>query len=140
MAPDGDGGLASSCPIGGESDLLRVRQVLRERSKQLGLGLVDQTKVITAGSELARNILKYGGGIGSMQVDTLWNERRQGLRAVFADQGPGIPDIPRAMEDGWSSSGSLGLGLPGARRLVDDFSIDSIVGKGTTVTIVKWTR
>jgi serine/threonine-protein kinase RsbT len=135
----GDDG-ASGCAIGGEADLLRVRQLLRERSRQLGLGLVDQTKVITAGSELARNILKYGGGKGRMEVETLSRDRRQGLRAVFADEGPGIADISQAMADGYSTGGSLGLGLPGARRLVDDFLIDSIVGKGTTVTIVKWTR
>jgi serine/threonine-protein kinase RsbT len=138
MAPGDDA--ASGCAIGGEADLLRVRQLLRERSREVGLGLVDQTKVITAGSELARNILKYGGGRGRMDLEILSKDRRNGLRAVFADQGPGIPNIDRAMEDGYSSGGSLGLGLPGARRLVDDFLIDSTVGKGTTVTIVKWTR
>jgi serine/threonine-protein kinase RsbT len=139
MAAPGEEPL-SGCAIGGEADLLRVRQLLRERSKQLGMGLVDQTKVITAGSELARNILKYGGGVGRMEVETLSDDARRGIRVVFADHGPGIANIPKAMEDGYSTSGSLGLGLPGARRLVDDFAIDSTVGKGTTVTIVKWTR
>jgi serine/threonine-protein kinase RsbT len=106
----------------------------------VGLGLVDQTKLVTAGSELARNILKYAGGSGQMQLELLKVERRQGLRAVFADSGPGIANLSLALTDGYSTSGGLGLGLPGARRLVDDFHIDSTVGKGTTVAIVKWAR
>jgi serine/threonine-protein kinase RsbT len=133
--------LAGSCRIASEADLLRVRQILRECSRQLGLGLVDQTKLITAGSELARNILKYAAGAGGkMHVEVVQGERRPGLRAVFADQGPGISDIELAMKDGYSSSGSMGLGLPGSRRLVDDFHISSAPGGGTTVTIVKWSR
>jgi serine/threonine-protein kinase RsbT len=129
-----------SCRILSEEDLLRVRQLLREGSKALGLGLVDETKVVTAGSELARNVLKYAKERGgTMQLQMVQAERR-GLRAVFCDQGPGIADVALAMKDGYSSSGSLGLGLPGARRLVDEFGIESVVGQGTTVTITKWTR
>ncbi len=131
--------IEAGCPIAAESDLLRVRQLLREHSRELGL--VDQTKLVTAGSELARNILKYAGpGGGRMQVGMMEQERKRAVRAVFTDQGPGIADIPLAMKDGYSSSGSLGLGLPGARRLVDEFSITSSVGQGTAVTIVKWIR
>jgi serine/threonine-protein kinase RsbT len=132
---------AETCRIANEEDLLRVRQSLREGCKALGLGLVDQTKMVTAGSELARNVLKYADGRGgTMSVEVIEGERRRGLRAVFSDQGPGIPDISLAMKDGYSSSGSLGLGLPGAKRLVDEFAIDSAVGRGTTVTITTWTR
>jgi serine/threonine-protein kinase RsbT len=132
---------AQTCRIASEEDLLRVRQLLREGSKSLGLGLVDQTKVVTAGSELARNVLKYAQGKGGrMVVEAVERERRPGLRATFSDDGPGIPDLALAMRDGYSSSGSLGLGLPGAKRLVDEFAIESVVGKGTTITITKWTR
>jgi serine/threonine-protein kinase RsbT len=129
----------ASCGIAAEPDLLRVRQVLRESSRELGL--VDQTKLITAGSELSRNILKYASPAGGhLQVDFVQQDRKRGVRAVFTDRGPGIADLELAMKDGYSSGGSLGLGLPGARRLVDDFSISSVVGQGTTVTIVKWIR
>jgi serine/threonine-protein kinase RsbT len=129
------------CRIDGESDLLRVRQILRERARALGFGLVDETKLVTAGSELARNILNYAGGTGGTLLVEPWQkDRRRGLRAVFADGGPGIPDIALAMKDGFSSGGSMGLGLPGARRLVDEFTLTSTIGQGTTVTIVKWIR
>ena len=135
----GDRPSEASCPIAGELDLLRVRQLLREYSR--GLGLVDQTKLVTAGSELARNILKYGGPRGGhMQLEVIEREHKRGVRAVFTDRGPGIADLGLAMQDGYSSSGSLGLGLPGARRLVDEFSIHSAAGEGTAVTIVKWMR
>jgi serine/threonine-protein kinase RsbT len=128
-----------SCRIATESDLLRVRLLLRERSRELGL--VDQTKLITAGSELSRNILKYAGAAGGhVRVDIVQQEHRRGVRAVFTDAGPGIADVELALKDGYSTGGSLGLGLPGARRLVDEFSIHSSVGQGTTVKIVKWIR
>jgi serine/threonine-protein kinase RsbT len=131
----------TSCSVSSEVDLLKVRQMLRERSRQVGLGLADETALVTAGSELARNILRYAHEAGGeMQVELFEQDRHHGLRAVFADRGPGISDIPRAMQDGYSSAGNLGRGLSGARRLVDDFSIDSAVGKGTRVTIVKWAR
>jgi serine/threonine-protein kinase RsbT len=137
------GASATSCRVANETDLLLVRQMLRARARQVGLDLADETAVVTAGSELARNILRYAnndGGGGEMQVEIFARDRHQGVRAVFADHGPGISDVARAMQDGYSSSGNLGRGLPGARRLVDDFSIDSAVGKGTRVTIVKWAR
>ena len=132
-----DEGRERACSIATESDLLRVRQLLRDHSS--GFSKVNQTKLITAGSELARNILKYGGARGGrMQIEVLTQGGKGGIRVVFTDQGPGIADVAQAMQDGFSSGGSLGLGLPGARRLVDDFSIDSSVGGGTTVAIVKW--
>jgi serine/threonine-protein kinase RsbT len=121
-------------------DLLRARQLLRERAREIGLGLVEETKLVTAGSELARNILKYARPGGEMHVDVLPGDPRPGLRAVFQDRGPGISDVGLAMKDGFSTSGSLGLGLPGAKRLVDDFEISSTPGIGTTVTVVKWSR
>ncbi|MDB4973494.1 MAG: rsbT [Myxococcaceae bacterium] len=132
-------GAGGSCPIEAEADLLRVRLLLREHSRELGL--VDQTKLITAGSELSRNILKYARPAGGrLQVDFIKRDCRRGLRAVFTDRGPGIPDLELALKDGYSTGGSLGLGLPGARRLVDEFSITSVLGEGTTITIVKWIR
>ena len=119
--------------------MLHVRQELRRLAREAGLRLVDETKLVTVGSELARNILKYAGSQGGrMRVDRISEGRRNGLRATFADQGPGIADISLAMKDGFSSSGSLGLGLPGSKRLVDEFSLQSAIGAGTTVTIVKW--
>ena len=130
-----------SCPIRAEADLLRVREVLRELARNAGLGIVDQTKVITAGSELARNILKYAGaGGGELQVETCKQGTRVGVRATFSDQGPGIPDIPTAMTDGFSTGGSLGIGLPGSKRLVDEFDVTSAPNEGTRIVIVKWGR
>jgi serine/threonine-protein kinase RsbT len=135
----------AECGIVAESDLLRVRQLLRSYStldRDAGeRGLVDRTKLVTAGSELARNILKYAGPAGGrMRLELVQSDQKRGVSAVFSDAGPGIVDIGLAMKDGYSTSGSLGLGLPGARRLVDQFSISSDVGHGTTVTVVKWIR
>jgi len=128
------------CRIDGAADLLRVRQLLRELT--FASCLVDQTKLITAASELARNILMYAGPSGGrMDVEQLEGGlSKRGLRAVFTDEGPGITDVQLAMKDGYSTSSGLGLGLPGARRLVDDFSIRSAIAGGTTVTILKWLR
>ena len=124
-----------------EADLILVRQKLRAASDHAGLGLVDQTKLITAGSELARNILTYAtGGRGSMRAEQVQADGRVGVRAVFEDEGPGIADLDLALTDGYSTAGSLGLGLPGARRLVDTMQIDSSPGSGTTVVILKWGR
>ncbi|MFJ3670180.1 anti-sigma regulatory factor [Streptomyces sp. NPDC090106] len=124
-----------------ESDLIRVRKVLRTEAQATGLGLVDTTKLITAGSELARNILNYAtDGRGRLTVEQVVHRGRRGVRATFGDAGPGIEDVDLAMTDGFSSRGSLGLGLPGARRLVDDMSLESAAGSGTTVVIVKWQR
>ncbi|WP_374103113.1 anti-sigma regulatory factor [Streptomyces sp. B93] len=124
-----------------EADLIRVRKVLRAEAQAAGLNLVDATKLITAGSELARNILNYAtGGRGRVGVEQVYQEGRRGVRVTFADDGPGIADIDAAMTDGFSTKGSMGLGLPGSRRLVDDLTLTSAAGSGTTVVIVKWQR
>ncbi|WP_333767336.1 anti-sigma regulatory factor [Streptomyces sp. IBSBF 2435] len=116
-----------------------ARQMVRALAQECRLSLVEQTKLVTAASELARNALIYGGG-GTMTA-TLVNERgRRGVRVVFVDHGPGIPDIDLALTDGWTSGKGMGLGLSGSKRLVDDFLLDSVVGRGTTVTIAKWAR
>jgi serine/threonine-protein kinase RsbT len=124
-----------------EADLIRVRKVLRAEAEAVGLGLVDATKLITAGSELARNILNYAtGGRGRVGVERVYERGRRGVRVTFADDGPGIADIDAAMTDGFSTKGSMGLGLPGSRRLVDHLTLTSAAGSGTTVVIVKWQR
>ena len=128
-------------PIIGEADLILVRQTLRAEAVRAGLGLVDQTKLITAGSELVRNILTYARGTRSgVRVEQVRDGDRRGVRAIFRDEGPGIDDVELALTDGYSTGGSLGLGLPGSRRLVDDLVIDTRAGVGTTVVIVKWRR
>ena len=127
--------------IAAEADLLRVRSALRAEAQDAGMGLTAATKLITAGSELARNIVRYAThGRGHVSIERIRNGDRQGVRAVFRDDGPGIADVDQAMRDGFSTAGSLGLGLPGSRRLVDEFSIDSQVGRGTTVMITQWRR
>ncbi|GAA2979457.1 anti-sigma regulatory factor [Actinokineospora diospyrosa] len=126
-------------PIGADEDVVRVRQIVRSFAQRAKLSLVDQTKLVTATSELARNTLTYGGG-GTAVVELLGEGRRQGVRASFQDEGPGIPDLTLALTDGWTSGRGMGLGLSGARRLVDEFDLDSEVGRGTTVTVVKWSR
>ncbi|GAA3853551.1 anti-sigma regulatory factor [Saccharothrix violaceirubra] len=133
------GGAAEVLPIAGDDDVVRVRQLVRAYAQRVKLSLVDQTKLVTAASELARNTLIYGGG-GSASVEVVSDGRREGVRASFADEGPGIPDTTLAFADGWSSGSGLGLGLSGARRLVDEFDLDTGVGRGTTVTVVKWKR
>ena len=125
--------------IGTDQDVVRVRQLVRTVAVAVKLSLVDQTKLVTAASELARNTLVYGGG-GSVEVDRVDNGRRQGIQIVFADEGPGIVDLDLALTDGYTTGGGLGLGLSGARRLVDEFSIDTAVGRGTTITVTKWCR
>ena len=122
-----------------DQDVVRVRQLVRTAAVAVKLSLVDQTKLVTAASELARNTLVYGGG-GAVEVSRAENGRRQGIRIVFADQGPGIADLDLAFTDGYTSGGGLGLGLSGARRLVDEFVIDTAVGQGTTITVTKWCR
>jgi serine/threonine-protein kinase RsbT len=123
-------------PLRMEDDVVRVRQATRRRAEALGFRLVDQTKIVTAASELARNTLVYGGG-GHVHVSVL-NTGRTGLKLVFEDQGPGIPDVQRALQDGYTTGSGLGLGLSGSRRLMDEFSIDTQPGAYTRVTIVKW--
>jgi serine/threonine-protein kinase RsbT len=126
--------------IATEADLIRVRQALRAASELAGLGLVDSTKLITAGSELTRNILTYAtGGRGTLRVQQVHSQGRSGVRASFADSGPGIADVEAALTDGFSTGGSMGLGLPGSKRLVDELTIDTSAS-GTTVTVVKWGR
>jgi serine/threonine-protein kinase RsbT len=119
------------------NDIVRVRQIVREWSVELGFSLVDQTKIVTATSELARNTLEHGGG-GTARLELLADGGRRGLRLTCEDQGPGIADIALALKDGYTSRGGLGLGLPGARRLVNDFAIDSRPGEGTRVMIARW--
>jgi serine/threonine-protein kinase RsbT len=124
-------------PLRSQHDIVMARQTVRRLSQELGFSLVDQTKMVTAASELARNTLIYGGG-GTMHWQTLKNIARKGLRLVFSDQGPGIPNLELALTDGWTSGGGLGLGLSGARRLVNEFEIESSATAGTKVTIVRW--
>jgi serine/threonine-protein kinase RsbT len=118
-------------------DVVRVRQLTRTFAVEAGLGLVDQTKVITAASELARNTLDYGGG-GRVAVELLEQGGRRGVRLTFEDRGPGIPDIEQALKDGFTSGKGMGLGLGGAKRLCNEFSIDSKPGEGTKVMIARW--
>jgi serine/threonine-protein kinase RsbT len=125
------------CEITAEASLLAVRASLRAAATELGLGIVAQTKFITAASELSRNVLRYAGQ-GTMIIQWLRDGGRAGLRARFEDQGPGIADIQAALQDGYSTGNSLGVGLSGSRRLVDDFHIESVLGKGTTVQITMW--
>lgn len=124
--------------IATSDDIVRVRQKVRVRSTEVGLSLIDQTKLITAASELARNALDYGKG-GHADIETI-AEQRRGVRVVFRDKGPGIADIQQALTDGYTSGTGLGHGLGGARRLVDDFHIESEPGHGTVVTIARWKR
>jgi serine/threonine-protein kinase RsbT len=126
-------------PVATDQDVVRVRQLVRAVSVEAKLSLVDQTKLVTAASELARNTLVYGGG-GTVEVARVRNEIRNGIRIVFADQGPGIADLDLALTDGYTTGGGLGLGLSGARRLVDEFAIDTAPGEGTSITITKWCR
>ena len=128
---------AGELPIRSERDIVLARQLVRKMSQVQGFSLVDQTKMVTAASELARNALIYGGG-GAMRWQTLSESGRSGLRLVFADEGPGIPNLELAMSDGWTSGSGLGMGLSGAKRLVNDFEIDTRVGAGTRVSIARW--
>ncbi|NJC66296.1 anti-sigma regulatory factor [Planosporangium flavigriseum] len=125
--------------IAADEDVVHVRQLVRKAAVAAKLSLVDQTKLVTAASELARNTLAYGGG-GQVTVEVVDDGRRVGVRAEFVDEGPGIPDIGRAMSDGYTTGGGLGLGLGGARRLVDEFELDTKVSLGTRVTVTKWAR
>lgn len=118
-------------------DIVLVRHRVRTWSQQLGFSLVDQTKIVTAASELARNTVDYGGG-GTFRLEVLQQETRSGLRLTFEDQGPGIPDIDLAMKDNYSTGSGLGLGLGGAKRLMSEFEIVFTVGQGTRVTVTQW--
>ena len=118
-------------------DIIKARQLVRDCAVLQGFSLVDQTKLVTAASELARNTMVHGGG-GDMHLQALNDGGRRGVKVIFVDEGPGIPDIELAMKDGYTTRGGLGLGLSGSKRLVNDFEIESKPGKGTTVTIVRW--
>lgn len=138
MIPASSDRACSTClPIGSDVDLALVRQQVRQYAAQLGFGLVQQTKLVTAASELARNTLVHGGG-GGAEITPLDHGGVPGLRMRFTDEGPGIRDLDLAMTDGYTSGGGLGLGLSGARRLVQEFAVDTEPGRGTTVTAVAW--
>lgn len=124
-------------PVRSSEDVVRVRREVRTRALAAGFSLVDQTKIVTAASEVARNTLDYGGG-GTARLEIVRNGTRRGVRLVFEDQGPGIADVNLALADGYTSSGGLGLGLGGARRLSSEFDISSSPGQGTTVTLTRW--
>lgn len=121
--------------LASDEDVILARQKIRSVAQEIGFSMLDQTRIVTAASELARNIVVHGKS-GKVMVENL--TPRPGIRVVFSDQGPGIADVDQAMKEGFSTAGSLGLGLSGARRLVDEFTIESSPGKGTTVTVVKW--
>lgn len=124
-------------PIRSGDDVVRVRQAVRARAVEIGLSLVDQTKIVTAASELARNTLDYGGG-GTALIEVVHEGPRRGVRLTFEDQGPGIADIAQALKDGYTTGGGLGLGLGGAKRLSNEFAVVSAPGQGTRVTITRW--
>jgi len=125
--------------INNDADVVRVRQAVRAMAAQVALSIVDQTKIVTAASELARNTLIHGGG-GRAQLELLHEGSRTGLRAAFVDQGPGIQNLDLALAGGYTTAGGLGLGLSGSRRLVDAFDIETGPGRGTRVTVTKWKR
>ncbi|MEA3176902.1 MAG: serine/threonine-protein kinase RsbT [Gammaproteobacteria bacterium] len=124
-------------PIRSQEDIVRVRKATRENAIAQGFSLVDQTKLVTAASEIARNTLDYGNG-GEVEITRVLDGPRKGVRLTFSDQGPGIADLEKALTDGYSTGGGLGLGLSGARRLSSEFTIDSAPGKGTRIMIARW--
>ncbi|KOG35154.1 anti-sigma regulatory factor [Streptomyces resistomycificus] len=130
-------GVEACLPIRSDMDLVWVRQHVRQAAALLGFSLVEQTKLVTAASELARNTLVHGGG-GQMETEAVTGGPANGLRLTFSDEGPGIPDLERALSDGYTSGDGLGMGLGGARRLVHEFAVDSTPGVGTKVTVVSW--
>lgn len=124
-------------PLKSSNDVVLARQKVRQWATELRFSLVDQTKLVTAASELARNALDHGKG-GAMTMESLANGAKAGLRLIFEDQGPGIPNIEQALKDGFTTGSGMGLGLGGSKRLVNEFSIESEVGKGTKVTVIRW--
>ncbi|QEL20225.1 anti-sigma regulatory factor [Limnoglobus roseus] len=128
---------SDTVPIRSDADVVAVRQIVRVWSIEAKFGLVDQTKIITAASELARNTLEYGGG-GHMFIELVEEGVRKGVRLTFEDQGPGIADVEQALRDGYTSGKGMGLGLGGSKRLTNEFAIHSVVGVGTRVTVTKW--
>jgi serine/threonine-protein kinase RsbT len=128
---------SETLPVESSEDIVAVRQAVRKEAVGLGFGLVDQTKFVTAASELARNTLDHGGG-GHVQIELVQNGVRPGIRLVFEDQGPGIANLELALTDGYTTANGMGLGLSGAKRLSHEFEIDSAPGKGTKVAITRW--
>ena len=128
---------SETLPVRDTSDILLVRQVVRECATELGFSVLDRTKLLTAASELARNTLIHGGG-GTMRLETFVENDRRGLRLTFEDKGPGIADLEQAMTNGFTTKGGMGLGLGGSKRLVDEFEVVSRVGEGTRVTATRW--
>jgi serine/threonine-protein kinase RsbT len=126
-------------PLRSDEDVVALRRHVRERAVAIALSLVDQTKLVTAASELARNTIKYGGG-GEAMLDAMEDGFKRGVGLIFMDNGPGIPDLDQALRDGFTTGGGLGLGLGGSKRLVDEFEVDSRPGEGTAVSVVKWKR
>jgi serine/threonine-protein kinase RsbT len=124
-------------PLRTEHDIVQARQHVRKLTQEAGFGLVDQTKMVTAASELARNAVIYGGG-GTVRWEVLTEGIRRGVRLHFIDEGPGIADVQQALTDGWTSGSGLGLGLSGAKRLVNEFEIETAPGRGTRVTVTRW--
>jgi serine/threonine-protein kinase RsbT len=129
----------TTLPLRSDEDVVGLRKHVRERAVAIALSLVDQTKLVTAASELARNTIKYGGG-GEVILDALEDGFKHGVGLIFIDNGPGIPDLDQALRDGFTTGGGLGLGLGGSKRLVDEFEIDTRPGEGTAVSVVKWKR
>lgn len=123
--------------IQSEMDIVAVRQLVKQQAVLLKFSLVDQTKIVTAASEIARNVLKYGGG-GHLIIELVEKDSRPGIKMIFEDQGPGIPDIDRALEDGYTTGKGMGLGLSGSKRLMDEFAIESKINQGTRVILIKW--
>jgi serine/threonine-protein kinase RsbT len=128
---------AERLPVTDGDQVVQVRQAVRRWSQDLGFSLIDQTKIVTAASELARNVVQHGGG-GQATIEVVFEGHRRGLRLTFEDQGPGIPDVNLAMKEGYTTAGGLGLGLPGSKRLSNEFSICSTPGQGTRVVITRW--
>lgn len=124
-------------PLRASEDVVRVRQAVRARAVGAGFSLVDQTKIVTAASEIARNTVDYGGG-GTARIEVLRNGQRRGVRLTFTDQGPGIADLTMALKDGYTTGSGLGLGLSGAKRLCNEFDVRSAPGQGTVVTLARW--
>jgi serine/threonine-protein kinase RsbT len=135
MAQSADAEL--SVPISADGDVVTARQLGRALAAEVGFGATDITRIATAISEIARNIIQYAHR-GVIRLARVRDGAREGILVVSEDEGPGIADIKRAMQDGYTTGGGLGLGLPGARRLMDDFDVQSVVGKGTTITMRKW--
>ena len=125
-------------PLRSSDDVVRVRQAVRGHAVAAGFSLIDQTKIVTAASEIARNTVDYGGG-GTLRIEVLRNGVRHGVRLTFTDKGPGIADITQAMKDGYTTGNGLGLGLSGAKRLSNEFDIQSAPGQGTVITLARWT-